>query len=60
MALAEWQERVDERVHDGGSLSDVEAEIIARSPLSPEQKAALWLYAWGLLSSIGRAHIKEW
>ncbi|HZY57480.1 MAG TPA: hypothetical protein VFE09_06750 [Rubrobacteraceae bacterium] len=31
MGLVEWQERIREPLQNGGSLSDVEAEIIARS-----------------------------
>ncbi len=45
MGLVESQERIDVRLRHGGSLSDVEHEIIDPSPLTTEQKAALWLYA---------------
>ena len=45
MALAEPQERIDERVRQGGSLAQVEEEIIDSAPSGEEQKAALWLYA---------------
>lgn len=30
----------------GGSVDDVDAEIIEPSGFSAEEKAALWLYAW--------------
>ena len=45
MALAEPQERIDERVRQGGSLAQVEEEIIDFEPSGEEQRAALWLYA---------------
>ena len=45
MPLAETQVRIDERFGDGGSLAEVEEEIIDPAPLSEEQRAALWLYA---------------
>jgi hypothetical protein len=45
MALAEPQERIDKRVRQGGSLAEVEEEIIDPAPYGEEQKAALWLYA---------------
>jgi len=45
MALAEPQERIDERVRQGGSVAEVEEEIIDPAPVSEEQRAALWLYA---------------
>ena len=45
MALAELRERIDERLRQGGSLEQVEDEIIDLAPVSEEQKAALWLYA---------------
>ena len=45
MTLAESQERIDERVRQGGSLAQVEEEIIDSAPFGEEQRAALWLYA---------------
>lgn len=45
MGLVELQERIHARLCHGGSLRDVEREIIDPSPFSDEQKAALWLYA---------------
>jgi hypothetical protein len=40
--------RTDVRRHmsRGGSVDDVDAEIIAPSDFSADEKAALWLYAW--------------
>ena len=43
--LVELQEKIAARVGHGGSLADVQREIIDPSPLSEEQRAALWLYA---------------
>jgi hypothetical protein len=31
---------------DGGTVDDVDAEIIEPSGLTADEKAALWLYAW--------------
>jgi hypothetical protein len=45
MTLVELQERIRLRLHHGGSLDQVEVEIIDPSPFSAEQKAALWLFA---------------
>jgi hypothetical protein len=40
--------RADVRRHmsRGGSVDDVDAEVIAPSAFSADEKAALWLYAW--------------
>jgi hypothetical protein len=46
MTLDELQERIRLRLSHGGSLEQVEAEIIDPSPYSPDQKAALWLFAF--------------
>jgi hypothetical protein len=40
MALAEPQERIDERVRQGGSRAEVEEEIIDPAAYGEEQKAA--------------------
>ena len=42
------QARADVRRHmsRGGSVDDVDAEIIEPSDFSADEKAALWLYAW--------------
>jgi hypothetical protein len=37
---------VRRRMSRGGSVDDVDAEIIEPSMLSTNEKAALWLYAW--------------
>jgi hypothetical protein len=45
VGFVESQEHIRERLRHGGSLEDVEKEIIDPSPLSEERKAALWLCA---------------
>jgi 1-acyl-sn-glycerol-3-phosphate acyltransferase len=45
MSLAESQQRIDKRLHEGGSLAAVEQEVIEPAPFDAEQKAVLWLYA---------------
>jgi hypothetical protein len=37
--------RIDALMTDGMTLNQVEDEVIQPSPLSDEQKSALWLYA---------------
>ena len=37
---------VRRRMSRGGSVDDVEAEIIEPSSFNDDEKAALWLYAW--------------
>ena len=45
MRLDELQERIRLRLLHGGSLEQVEAEIIDPSGFSAEQEAALWRFA---------------
>ena len=45
MPLVDAENRIDQRLHLGGSLAEVEEEIIDPAPLSQEHRAALWLYA---------------
>jgi hypothetical protein len=47
--LVELQRRIATRIRHGGSLADVEREVIVRSSLPDEQLPALRLYARGLL-----------
>ena len=47
--LLELQRRIATRIRHGGSLADVECEVIAGSSLADEQLPALRLYARGLL-----------
>jgi hypothetical protein len=37
------------RMRHGESIDDVDLELIERSGLSPDEKAALWLYAWSFV-----------
>ena len=34
-------------VAEGASLTEIEHEVIATSPLNDDSRDALWLYAWG-------------
>ena len=47
--LTVLREQVDEAVGEGADLGEVEERVIARAPVEPEVRDALWLYAWGLL-----------
>ena len=51
--------RTDVRRHmsRGGSVDDVDAEIIEPSDFSVDAKAALWLYAW---SYVPRRMQRRW
>ena len=44
--LGQARADVRRRMSRGGSVDDVDAEIIEPSDLSADEKAALWLYAW--------------
>lgn len=37
------------RMRHGDSIDDVDLEVIERSGLNVDQKAALWLYAWSFV-----------
>ncbi len=37
------------RMRHGDSIDDVDHELIERTGLSPDEKAALWLYAWSFV-----------
>jgi hypothetical protein len=37
------------RMRHGDSIDDVDLELIERSGLSRDEKAALWLYAWSFV-----------
>ena len=47
--LTVLREQVDAAVGEGADLGEVEERVIARAPVEPEVRDALWLYAWGLL-----------
>jgi hypothetical protein len=42
------RERVAEALRSGASLDEIQDELIERAPVRPDQRDALWLYAWGL------------
>lgn len=46
----EMQERIRLMVRSGIPLSAIEDEVIDRAPVGPEERDALWLYAWALES----------
>jgi hypothetical protein len=39
-------ETVDKQVDAGRTLDQIETDVLAPSPLSEEERAALWLHAW--------------
>jgi hypothetical protein len=45
MRLADYQSRIETHVRRGRSFADIE-ELIGAAPVTCEQKAALWLWAW--------------
>jgi hypothetical protein len=48
--IVRFQDRIQKRMARGGTIDDIDAEIIEPADLSADQKAALWLYAWSHLS----------
>jgi hypothetical protein len=60
MAVAESHQLIDERVRQGGSLGEVEEEIIDPAPYGEEQKAALWLYASATVPGAWRRSQPRW
>jgi hypothetical protein len=42
-------DEIRRRMRHGDSIDDVDLELIERTDLSPDQKAALWLYAWSFV-----------
>ena len=43
------QDQIRRRMRHGASIDDVDLELIERSDLSADEKAALWLYAWSFV-----------
>jgi hypothetical protein len=43
------EKQIRRRMRHGDSIDDVDLEVIERSGLSPDEKAALWLYAWSFV-----------
>ncbi len=48
-ALTVLRERVAAAVDEGADLHEVEERLIEGAPVAPDDRDALWLYAWGLL-----------
>jgi hypothetical protein len=38
---------VEEAVRDGAALTEIERDIVDDAAVTPDARAALWLYAWG-------------
>jgi hypothetical protein len=48
--IIELREAITERMDDGASLNEVDAELIeSQDQLDDEEKAALWLFAWSFV-----------
>jgi hypothetical protein len=48
--LIELRETITERMGQGSSLDDVDAELIdSQDQLDDDEKAALWLFAWSFV-----------
>jgi hypothetical protein len=47
--IVRYQERIAVMMQCGASLDRVEEEVIAKTELSSNRKAALWLYAWSFM-----------
>ena len=48
--LIELRETITERMDQGSSLDDVDAELIdSQDQLDDDEKAALWLFAWSFV-----------
>ena len=47
--LGQARADVRRRMSRGGSVDDVDAEVIEPSDFSADEKAALWLYAWSFV-----------
>lgn len=47
--IVRLQERIAALMECGVSLDEVEADVIGRSGVDADRKAALWLYAWSFV-----------
>jgi hypothetical protein len=51
--LIDIREEINERMDEGASLEDVEAELIeSQDHLGDDEKAALWLFAWSFVPRV--------
>jgi hypothetical protein len=57
--LASQRKRIVRLVEAGTPFLEIE-EVIARSPLAPDQKGELWRQAWSLLGSERQRQHAEW
>ena len=53
--VSDYLEAVDHGLSQGLSLDDVDESIIQPLPLTTDQQAALWLYAWNRLPDSSRS-----
>lgn len=47
VATSSLLETVDKLVDAGRPLDQIDCDVLARSALSEEERAVLWLHAWG-------------
>jgi hypothetical protein len=52
--MVRLQERIAALMESGATLSSVEQEVIEPSPLSTDEKSALWLYALAMTDHRGQ------
>ena len=51
--IIDLREKIGERMNEGASLDDVEAELIeSQDHLGDDEKAALWLFAWSFVPPV--------
>jgi hypothetical protein len=49
MTTGRRQSRIAEMMERGATFHQVEADVIDDAPCDPDEKAALWLYAWSFM-----------
>ena len=49
MNMVEEQSRIIAMIERGATFDEVEADVIDDAPCDPDEKAALWLYAWSFM-----------
>ena len=56
--ILELRDAITERMDDGASLGEVDAELIeSQDQLDDEEKAALWLFAWSSEPLVRQRHL---
>ena len=59
--IIELRRAITERMDDGASLGDVDADLIESQPqLDDDEKAALWLLAWSTAPLIHGSRDAPW